>query len=63
MNAPPTPYERFMSRLRVDPAQQPRTENWPLYERLKADFQHACPGVTPQQYEAAMTAIAKATGV
>ena len=33
------------------------------YERLKREFIAACPGASQQQYEAAMAAIARATGV
>ena len=63
MNAPQTPYERFMSHLPTYGLNRSGGPSWPLYERLKDDFQHACPGVTPTQYEQAMIAIAKVAGV
>lgn len=34
-----------------------------LYERLKAEFNAAVPGATPQQYTQAMQAAAKAAGI
>ena len=63
MNAPPKPYERFMQSLPTFSAQRSHGPNWRMYEELKKQFSFACPGATPQQYEAAMRAIAKATGV
>jgi len=63
MNAPLRPYERFLQSLPTFSAQRSHGPNWRLYEELKRDFARACPGTTPQQYEAAMQAIAKACGV
>ncbi len=63
MNAPPKPYERFLQSLPTYSAQRSHGPNWRLYEELKRNFVAACPGATPAQYEAAMRAIAKATGV
>lgn len=63
MNAPQTPYERFMAHLPAYAAQRDNGPSWPLYERLKANFERSCINITPQQYEAAMRAIAKACGV
>ena len=62
MNAPPKPYERFLQSLPTYSAQRSHGPNWRLYEELKRRFSSACPESTPQQYEAAMRAIAKATG-
>lgn len=62
MNAPPKPYERFLQSLPTYSAQRSHGPNWRLYTELKRDFERACPGSTPQQYEQAMRAIAKATG-
>ena len=63
MNAPPKPYERFLQSLPTFSAQRNSGPNWRLYDELKRNFVADCPSVTPQQYEAAMRAIAKATGV
>lgn len=63
MNAPPKAYERFLSSLPAFSAQRSHGPNWRLYEELKRQFASACPGATPTQYEQAMRAIAKATGV
>jgi hypothetical protein len=63
MNAPQSPYERFMSRLPRESQSPGGAPSWPLYERLKAEFQRDCVNVTPAQYEQAMIAIAEAAGV
>ena len=61
MNAPVRPFERFISSL---PAHSARREpNYNLFEQLKREFVSTCPGASSAQYEAAVRAIAKATGV
>lgn len=37
--------------------------NYRLYEQLKRDFSQTVPDATPEQYESAMRAVARATGV
>lgn len=63
MNAPLRPYERFLQSLPTYSAQRSHGPNYRLYDEIKRQFTSACPGATPQQYEAAMRAIAKACGV
>ena len=63
MNAPPKPYERFLQSLPTYSAQRSHGPNYRLCDELKRQFTTACPGATPTQYEQAMRAIAKATGV
>lgn len=63
MNAPQTPYERFMAQLPAHAANRGAGANWPAYVRIKQHFERVCPDSTPEQYEAAMRAIARATGV
>lgn len=63
MNAPQTPYERFMAALPVHAAQRGAGGSWRLYEALKQDFVRAVPGANSDEYARAMHAIARAAGV
>ena len=63
MNAPQTPYERFMATVAVHAHQRADGASWPLYESLKRQFVETVPGASSEQYTAAMRAIAKAAGV
>lgn len=58
-----SPHERFMSLVASLAASRPEGASWDVYERLKADFQRTVPNATPQQYEQATQAIARAAGV
>lgn len=57
------PYARFMALVASIGVQRPTGACWAAYERLKADFVRAVPDASQEQYEAAMRAIARATGV
>lgn len=56
-------FSRFMAMLAHLTANRPDVASVKAYERLKREFVATCPGATPQQYETAMQAIARATGV
>lgn len=63
MNAPQTTHERFCSLMAHLAAQRPADGSVQLYERLKRQYQQDVPDASPQQYAAAMQAIARAAGV
>lgn len=58
-----TPVERFIALATVIHAWRPSEADWTLYERLKRDFVRQCPDATPDEYDSAMQAIARAAGV
>lgn len=57
------PYTRFLTRLPALGACRQHDEDWQLYERLKRDLARECPGLDPDRYDAAISAIARAAGV
>lgn len=58
-----TPAERFLAFVAGIAAVRHGGPSWPTYERLKGDFLRQCPDATPDEYERAMQAIARAAGV
>lgn len=58
-----TPVERFVALASVIGAARADGPDWSAYERLKRDFVRQCPDATPDEYERAMQAIARAAGV
>lgn len=58
-----TAHERFLSVVAALAAMRPEQADVQAYERLKREYLAACPGASQQQYEAAIAAIARATGV
>lgn len=56
-------YDRFMGLMTHLAAMRADRPCVALYERWKADFVRDCPDATPEQYAAAMQAIARAAGV
>lgn len=58
-----TPVDRFLSLAAVIGAARADRPSWPAYERLKRDFVRQCPDATPDEYDSAMQAIARAAGV
>ena len=58
-----TRYTRFMRLVASLAAMRNGAGRYDLYERLKGEFQRDVPDATPEQYEQAMPAIARAAGV
>lgn len=56
-------HERFLSVVTALAAVRPDEADVRAYERLKREYLAACPEASQQQYEAAIAAIARATGV
>lgn len=62
MNAP-DPHARFLALVRQMGAARRVDCDYRLYEVLKADFKRDFPNATPEEYTAAMSAIARACNV
>lgn len=57
------PYNAFLRMVRHMTVYASIEPNFRLYEQLKRDFSQTVPDATPEQYTAAMRAVARATGV
>lgn len=58
----PSRYEQFLALVVQIGAERRHTQDYELYERLKREMVRDCPEMSPQEYDAAVVAIAKATG-
>ena len=57
------PLERWIARVRQIGAHRPHRTDYAAYERFKAELQREFPCLTCAEYDRAVAAIAKATGV
>lgn len=57
------PLDRWIARVRQIGAHRPHQADYAAYERLKAELVREFPCLTGAEYERAVAAIAKATGV
>lgn len=55
--------DQFVTRAIQVGAQRSLDPDWTLYERLKSELNRDYPNLTPQEYERALLAIARAAGV
>lgn len=62
-NTPKSGCQRFLDRAIQMGSARPRDADYRLYELLKADLARECPGISHEQYQAAISAISRATGV
>lgn len=63
MNAPDDAYTRFLALVRTMGAARRVDCDYRLYEEMKRQFQRDFPEASPEQYTAAMVALARACNV